>query len=83
MRIDAPGMESVNDYPGPKGFMEQLDRGLPIAHKPEKIRKALAQLDEHEKTWTKVTLDYQERLTKAQQEIQEINRARKKLRRLL
>lgn len=78
-----PGQESLNDYPGPKGFVEQLDSGIPIAHQPAKIRKALKQLDDQETVWVKMRLEYQARLETAERELREITQNRKKLRRLL
>jgi hypothetical protein len=57
MHSAIPGQESLNDYPGPRGLVEQLDRGIPIAHQPAKVRKALEQLDKQEKMWAQSLLN--------------------------
>lgn len=65
----APGEETLHDYPGRHGLWDQLRAGLEVRNLVEKLDKAIAQSQAHDRELRKVVLQEEIRLTKLKREV--------------
>jgi hypothetical protein len=76
-----PGRERPDQYPGPEGFLAQLEAGLKIDYLQEKLDKAQRQSAEQEAKCKQDVVEVQALLNSRQSDLSQVAGIAKRLRR--